>query len=558
MWCDKKNLIHSYPMDAFETAHQPLYQWVFLSMHHRFNKDGFELECIFLIQDYSQDFSVAILHGTAWSLYPCSSEAPCSHVAELAKAHVRSHPEPSREMYDLANVRLDDAERGVHRVFKKYKLVPNNVPIEYANLGPGLSKFPYIRPSSWVKHLLDSQRLPQQLVGVPTFSKMRLVLTEFWKRFRVIRPSYHLFQLADAGAVSLESCVPIFSHTDEGRSYKHLGLWVVSFHGCLGRGTRPYLATSKHKLPLSQNEMGLNFIGKTWSSQFIFSTMIKTTYNKHPTAQDQLLKIFAGDMENLLVDGVCSRDGQHQVHLVHIGTKGDLPALTKLGQFQRSFSHVPRGGTSKKPCGGVCHLCMAGVEAGPDHPNSIPFEDMSPQADWVATMYAQVPWQRTPTILKGLSLSEPESMEFFVTDLWHNFHLGVSKHFVGSSFAAIIQSDLPGLPAGSVEVKFAWLTRLYLAFFQGLGRNPFITEISRETMGFPMSTTCPIGKWSKGQASTELMMFLNHFCKQHVVNKTQNRLLLSIVSWVSLAQFVSQLFTCCLAMFSHACQNSFC
>ena len=451
-------------------------------------------------------------------------------MVELAQAHVRSHPAPSGAMLDLGNVRLDDAEKGCHRVFKQYKLVPSDVPIEHADLTTGLKKFPFIRPSSWVKHLLNSGRLPQQLVGVDSFYKMGLVLGEFWRRFKAIRPDYHIFQRASAGALSLSSCVPIFSHTDEGRSYKHLGLWVTSFHGCLGRGTRPYLATGKHKLPVSQNEMGLNYIGQSWSTQFMFATMIKTTYLKHPTAQEKLIEIFVNDLKDLLDDGLTSRDGQHKIHLVHVGTKGDLPALVKLGQFQRSFSHVPRGASSRKACEGVCHLCLAGAEVGPGQAHHVPFEDMSPQADWVGTLYSKVPWVTRPTILLGLELSPMQSMEFFFTDLWHNYHLGVSKHFIGSAFVAIIQSDLASLPRGSVEVKFQWVTAFYTQFFRQLGRTPYIAEISRESMGFPMSTTCPIAKWTKGQASTELMMFLEDFCKRHVLGKTQDALLLAIVS----------------------------
>ena len=465
------------------------------------------------------------------------TEAPCKHVVELAQAHCRATQQPSEQMLDLANVRLDDAEKGCHRVFKKYKMVPTDVPIEHADLTPGLRKFPFIRPSSWVKHLLNSGRLPQQLVGVDSFYKMGLVLSEFWRRFRALRPDYDIFRRADAGTLSLSNCIPVYSHTDEGRSYKHLGLWVASFHGCLGRGARPYLETGKHKLPISQNEMGLNYIGQSWSTQFLFATMIKTTYLKHPTAQDKLIQMFAEDIKDLYVDGMVSRDGRHTVHLVHVGTKGDLPALVKLGQFQRSFSHVPRGASSRKACGGVCHLCLAGVEVGPGQPQHVPFEDVSPGAAWIGTMYAQVPWQNPPSILSGLALSVPHSQEFFFTDLWHNYHLGVSKHFIGSAFVAIIQSDLACLPRGSVEVKFAWVTSEYLAYFRSLRRTPYIPEISRETMGFPMSTTCPIAKWTKGQASTELMMFLEAFCKNHVQNKTQDQLLLAIVSFFALSIF---------------------
>lgn len=315
-------------------------------------------------------------------------------------------------MRELALVREDDAEAGCHRVFKKYNLVPP-VAIERVDLLPGVKKFPIIRVTTWVQHLLDAGRLPSQLTGTASFDKMKLVLKEYWQRFKQIRNDYYLFNLAEAGIVSLDSCVPIYSHTDEGRSYKHLGVWVLSVHGVLGRGTAAYLQSGAHRLPISQNEMGMNFLGKTWSTQFIVACMIKTLYTKFPQAQDEVIKLFAADLKKLLYEGVQSKDGKFKVHLVHIGTKGDLPALVRLGTFQRSYSHVPKGASSRKACEGVCHLCLAGVERGPGQPVAVPFEDMSPQAAWVGTLHSKVAWENTPTILQGLPLTQSQSIEFF-------------------------------------------------------------------------------------------------------------------------------------------------
>ena len=438
---------------------------------------------------------------------------------EFAIAHVRANPNSTGPMREFASVRLNDAEKGCHRIFRRYGLVPR-IEIHRGDLA-GLKKYPFIKFSSWVKSLLDAGRFTMQMCGVDCFGRMKLVLTEFWKRFRAIRPSHGLFVHTDAGEIPLECCVPFYSHTDEGRSYKHLGLWVLSAHGALGRGTRAYLASREHRLPLTENEMGMNYIGKTWSTQFLFATMLKTAYTKYPEAQERLVELFAQDCVEMLFEGVSSSNGLQKVHMVHIGTKGDLPALQKLGKFSRSFSHVPRAARSRKPCPGVCHLCDAGMEGGV---NAIPFEDMSPHAAWIDTLHTRVAWESIPRIVQGLPMTDAQRMEFFRTDLWHNYHLGVSKHFIGSAFVAIIESGLPSVVEGSVEVKFQWLTSLYLAFWSTK------RAISRETMGFPQGSTCPIARWSKGQVSTEMMLFLDHFCQSYVLNKTQDPLLLSIVS----------------------------
>ncbi len=464
------------------------------------------------------------------------AQAPCKHVVEFAKTAVNQNPGSTVAMRELANVRVADAESGCHRVFKKYHLVPS-VTFGQASLrlgAPGAKprKFPYIKLSSWMRHLLETDQLPMQMTGVANFDTMRVVLKEFWKRHRAINPSFALFQLADSEELSLDLCIPYFSHSDEGRSYKHLGLWVLSAHGALGRGTKLFVESGQHRLPVSNNEFGLNFLGKTWSTQFIFTTMIKTVYSKFPEAQTEMVSLFAQDVAELFYQGLTTRDGL-TLHFVHLGHKGDLPALVRMGEFKRSFSHVPRQASSRKSCPGICHLCMAGVEAGPDYPNTIPFEDMTPQAAWVNTRFEIVPWDNIPKILVGLPLWRAERMSFFLTDLWHNYHLGVSKHFIGSAFTAIIessQSSLPALVGGAVEAKFNWLTTLYLSYFRAMGKNPYINEISRETMGFPMGSTCPIARWSKGQASTEFMYFLEYFCRLHILNKTTDPLLISIVS----------------------------
>ena len=463
------------------------------------------------------------------------AQAPCKHVVEFAQTAVRQNPGSTVAMRELANVRTADAESGCHRVFKKYQLVPS-VTLEQASLrlGPPGSKprkFPYIKLSSWMRHLLETDQLPMQMTGAGSFDTMRVVLKEFWKRHKAINPSFALFGLADSGQLELDLCIPYFSHSDEGRSYKHLGLWVLSAHGALGRGTKLFVESGQHRVPVSNNEFGLNFLGKTWSTQFIFTTMIKTVYSKFPEAQNEMVSLFAQDVKELFYEGLTTRDGL-TLHFVHLGHKGDLPALVRMGEFLRSYSHVPRQASSRRSCPGICHLCMAGVEAGPDYPNTIPFEDMTPQAAWVNTRFEIEPWTDIPRILVGLPLSRTERMGFFLLDLWHNYHLGVSKHFIGSSFTSVIESNLPSVvgAGGSVEAKFNWLTTLYLSYFRMMGKNPYITEISRETMGLPMGTTCPIARWSKGQASTEMMHFLEYFCRVHIVNKTTDPLLLSIVS----------------------------
>lgn len=463
----------------------------------------------------------------------CFSEAPCKHLVELARAEVEVNPVAGRHMRDFASVRLDDAEVGVHKVLQRAKMTAP-IPIEGLDIGEvrSLKQFPFIRLSSWMQLLLDSGRFARQMAGVPTIEKMRSVMTEFWRRYKDIHPDHFIFDWEADGRVQLQDCVPFFSHTDEGRSYKHMPIWILSSHGALGRGTRSYLSAGKHRAPLRRNGMGMNYIGKTWSTNFVFAAVTKTVSVVCPNAIPKLVAEYASDVQTLLETGLRSKDGQTHVRLVHLNTKGDLPALVKLGGLKRSFSNVPRGPSSKKSCQGICHLCLGGREADPSRGvAAVPFEDLSASGQWTTTIGVDLPWDSEPAILTGLPLTTPfEKTQFFSTDFWHNCHLGVCKHFTACSFVAVLESGLSSVPNGSMEVKFQWLTDCYKGYFRSMNKTPFIAEISRDTMNFPAGTANPIGKWSKGQVSTEMMMFLDFFGRNFIVGKTVDPLLTAIVS----------------------------
>ena len=465
------------------------------------------------------------------------AEAPCKHLVELARAEVASNPRASATMRLFARVQLDNAERGVHNVLKEHGYTAP-VPVDFLNLGPGVLKdFPVIKLSSWCQYLLDSGRIARQMVGVP-MAKMRAVLGEYWQRFQAIRPRHGIFEMAEQGLLRLDSTLPFFSHSDEGRSYKHLPLFVLSSHGALGRGTRSYLNAKCHKAPLRRNGMGMNFIGKTWTTQFMFTTVLKTVSQEHPEIIQKLMEVYAADVRKLLTEGIRSKDGQVQLWFAHVGTKGDLPALTKLGGFKRSFANVPRGPSSKRSCKGICFQCLAGQEADPaSGAIAIPYENVNQGAEWVATLNRFAPWDGPiPAILAGVPVDLEGQISFFRTDLWHNAHMGVIKHYTASSFVVIVESDLPSVPAGSIETKFTWLTKVMNDFFASCGKRPLVQEISRDTLNFASSTVCPLGKWSKGQASTEMMHFLDHFGQAYIVGKTANPLLLAIVPRLGLTK----------------------
>lgn len=421
---------------------------------------------------------------------------------------------------------------GTHKFFRKYGLCLD-LPIESTYLGQSadLRNFPYVKFSSWVQFLLDSGRLTKQLVGCSSIRKMRAVLKEFWSRYQDLDNEHPVFRLAQEGQLDLEFTIPCFSHSDEGRSYKKEALWMISIHGVLGRGTRKYLELGRHKVPVSRNQFGLNFLGHTLSTQFLFCTMLRETANQNPGAMNTLLTLFAEDLADLACHGITSTDGATKVWIIHMATKGDLPALNKLGSFTRTFGHVPRAPRSRKPCQGVCHQCLAGQEENVALGlSAYPFEDLSSRPIWEGTIGATLPWAREPAILKDQPISRANPAKFFAFDLWHICHLGVAKHYIASSFVVLVESGLMCFRGmTSIETKFNFITQEYQDFCKQSKFGMWVREINRETLQWPQSSTCPIGRWNKGSASTTLMLFLHHFCARHVVGKTEDEMLLLIV-----------------------------
>lgn len=433
------------------------------------------------------------------------------------------------------SLRLSDAEMGVHDVLKRHGF-SCNLAVGHVDLGPReLRTFPYIRFSTWLV-FLGIQRIARQLCGVSSLNKMRRVLPEFWHRYESVNGGHDVFGMARAGNIDLRMTIPYFSHSDEGRSYKKEAIWVFSLHGAIGRGTKKYLGKKKHLAPLKRNQMGLNFVSPSWSWQFLFATMLRQAATDNPDAIEKLVSIFAEDAAELATQGI-EVEGQ-RLWLVHLGTKGDLPALGKLGGFKRSFLQTPRGARSKKRCLGICHRCLGGQEGDEARGiPSFPFEDLSPNPCWEVTMDTVAPWVAMPVVMRGMPINPQKKSEFFHFDLWHIFHLGVAKHWLGSSFVVLAESDLPALaPFTSIETKFGFITEKYQEFCRGKKCPMWITEINRDTLLWPQSSATPLGKWNKGSASATIMLFLSEFCKQYVTGHTADETLLLIVSWLSQAK----------------------
>lgn len=228
---------------------------------------------------------------------------------------------------------------------------------------------------------------------------------------------------------------------------------------------------------------------------------------------------------------------------------GDLPALAKIAGMKRTHSHVPRASSSKKACQGICWMCRAGQEADDGGQEAYPFEDTSVNASWTTTLGQSLPWDTEPIILQGLPVDPNAKESFFKTDCWHNFHLGLSKHFVASALVSAMER-LHCFPNPSVESRMQFLTQDFLAFCRRKKINPYLKEISRDSLSFLTNKSCPVGRWSKGAVATQFMQYLEDFCNRFVTNKTDDEVMLSVVfrhGWLMLFYF-PQGKLCCLLL----------
>ena len=144
-------------------------------------------------------------------------------------------------------------------------------------------------------------------------------------------------------------------------------------------------------------------------------------------------------------------------------------------------------------------------------------------------MHTSDPWLREPTLLRGIPLDRSSRAQFFETDIWHNMHLGCLKHWVACAFVSLIERLGLAPLQGSVEAKFSWLTSDFKAFCRTRKISPYLSEISRATMAFPMSSACPLGQWSKGVVSTHFCQYLETLCDRYGVGESDDVVLCAIV-----------------------------
>ena len=333
--------------------------------------------------------------------------------------------------------------------FKEFGLALD-VPISYVDVGCEEYELPMLKPSTLFQHFADIGRIDLLFGEQP-----RSALVDFWERYEHIEGDHPVFARFRSGELVPARCVPMYCHGDEGRGKKRRQIMVFNTHAAIGRGSQPFLTRHEHQPELRATKQGLNLLGHSSLTRHLVFALPRGAYGPESRYLFRMIDEVAQDYKRLATKGF-RVDGEI-FHVIILGCVGDLQFHSKVGSFDRCYTHVAKRTGHKQ--GGVCHICRAG-ESG------ILFEDFSYTPAWRATQ-GVVPWQVAPTLLSRLDHSPSNLPGFFKPDCWHCFHLGVGRRFLSSAFAELLPF-LPGCLAASFSIKylfcFAFFIFLVLSF----------------------------------------------------------------------------------------------
>ncbi len=166
---------------------------------------------------------------------------------------------------------IENEEEGVAQIFGQHGL-RFEVQMSYNTIGE-ITDFPWLRPSSYLKALVRNNEFHRLLGGYP-LEKSEITLKTFWNRYKRQFPSHALFQ-DPVKSASLQKCIPLYVHGDEGTTYKKKGVLVIGFQSPIGYGSRH----APNQRPESVSEAGIpiNLIKTSLQNRFLTAICPKDT-----------------------------------------------------------------------------------------------------------------------------------------------------------------------------------------------------------------------------------------------------------------------------------------
>ena len=398
----------------------------------------------------------------------------------------------------LAKCSMTHSERDTHQLLAgKLGLA---LPIPLTTIcGPQTSKteaktceFPILRLRDWAAFLLKSNCW-HVLAGLlrPDAKREQAIWASWWERFRQVEPDHEIFTLAAQGTVDLSRCAAILLHGDEGRGRRRQAFLVLSFLSVLGRGSAQSLKRDK-KLAVKKTYIKhkTNFMGHTYTTRYLAGVLPRAHYGDDESLLQALLAATYEEANFMSRVGVKDRHG-NRFHMVLLRTVGDWPFLHKAGRLNRTYANTVK--KVNQIGKGICHLCRAGEDA-------YPFEQIGTRRPlWATTRLTVSPFKDVP---HAACVPHSELASHYAFDLFHTWHLGVGKNFLGSVLA--LMSDLE---EGNVEDRFNALTKKYKTWCKETKHSSIVAKLTKDLIQWPSTKEYPSGGWYKADLTTNLMQW---------------------------------------------------
>ena len=429
---------------------------------------------------------------------------PCRVAIRSAKAVTEEVPEAlESSLGSLAALPEKNSERDFHKLTGKFKL---SIPLPLSAFKVGNESFNYLKMSHWAKFLLE-RNLWHHLSGLetPNDEKCKLVWRDFWAKFKKLKPGHEVFQ---SPHVDLERCCGLLLHGDEGRSARKSAILILAAHSIVGYGIRTSSEQFKNSL------LKLNYKRPTWVTRFLLGVLPKSSYtiegdedsedgDANSNVYESLLQAVAEDLKSLFTEGITSPlDGKRYFFTV-LNVMGDWPFIQKAGNLGRSFYNAAKHATTSSIPKGVCHRCMADKYH--------PWEDFeSENPAWIASMNTESPFTKPPVLL-CLPHVRDDPAELFGWDLFHTWHIGAGKTFLGTAIILLAMSDAFD---GSVPDRLASLSERFQHWCEAMRLKPHLRKLTKENLSWPASTSYPCGVWSKGHTTRVLNKWFIAECQK--------------------------------------------
>ena len=149
-------------------------------------------------------------------------------------------------------------EQAVIDVFKQFDFYyPVKITVEETS---PLKGFPWLRPSDFIRSMGRMNDISHLLGGHRSVAAAKPMLLQFWSKFRTLHPRHALWEQLSAGRKTLEQCIPLYVHGDEGVTYKKGGILILSFQPVIGFGCSKRAQEVANMYRSSTEQMPLNFL----------------------------------------------------------------------------------------------------------------------------------------------------------------------------------------------------------------------------------------------------------------------------------------------------------